>query len=259
MGKRSDKTANEIQRLRTLRAEFDQKRQAILADERYSAQYKHQLLDDLAASESAAAKAVASDAWKQVERDQTALTTEMQRLHSSHMAGYDFAALNYQTQRLRALISAPANALTGDSPAARLRARYDEAVKMGDVNQQRAIRALGLELLADAKPGGSTDEMRARDLYLQLEADELNDQPAGMAELKADADALAFNQRLLRGEIRQTETALTGATSDTALSMPTPWESDVLGETAESRGGGVRWKQPAGKPTDPIGGPDQAA
>ena len=235
MAKRSDSVQQSIESLRAEQQAFRTGLAKIQADENLSDVGKARAVDQLRAQFEAVAKASASNAWKDAAKARDALTVDLAKAHQAHAASYDHLKLDAMARRFKLLYAPSDDRFTSGSNATRMTSAYDEAVRMGDVDAQRALRLAGLEVLQHADPRAGTKGQAARALYQRMQRDEAADLPANYHEAHADLQAVEQLTAELEREILRTESTIAGVQHAGPFRTPSAWERDIFGRSSADR------------------------
>lgn len=232
---RGERVRERIAALRAARNDLERELAAITAHPDYSDAYKQRLIAEARERFAATAKAQASVAWRDGQTVLAALDAEM-RL-AAQAEARDPARVQLATAELQARLSAAGDSFGQQSQLDALRDFERLARLRGDEDALHALRIVALPLADELRRSGDD----GADFVGRLEAHDRQLREQLLLLESERAWLQGYELQELRSAILATEDAATGR-QRSPWSPPSSWQLDVLGESTESLGGGVHWR-----------------
>ena len=202
--------------------------------QRYSAEYRAELMKAWEDGQQAEAEAVARNAWQAYSRAEDAARQDMKLAYQENESRFDLSSIGVMVRDIGSQIQAPPTAQgTATDRAHRLgfiAEVLNRAEASGDPNMQRAARiAAAPEVQRMMTTGGGDADQLSRDLHRRLGS--MADAERGrVVEVEKAGKQLQQRGQALRASVLDLETSMTGA----AYSMfggPSPWAVAILGDS----------------------------
>lgn len=240
-----DALTRNMQQLDAMRRDFRERRNQyesqISADNRFTQEYRAQLMREWDEANAAEAEQAARAAWQTYQRAEQAVAADMQVAYRDNEARFDLPSVGVLVKDYAAQMQAPPVPQGMESDSTH-RLRYiatllQRAEASGDPNALRAARiAAAPEVRRMMGTSDSDGDRLARDLHSRL-ARMSETERGRVVELERKADALRQRGGNLRATILGLEQATTGKSG--GIYGVSRWQAAVLGESMETFGGGV--------------------